>query len=205
MNEKSDDERDLRARQKLEAFGEPLARAIGVFIRELTDTKTPERGKPSSGPATSGPTTKNEAVWSRMLSEDERSRIRMEGEPAILALFAENETDAVQAQRFREAAERARANPVPRLSLTGFSAAKEGSSAVEVEEGSSAAEEGMTRRLLELCRQRGLSQRSLAARLEVSPSVVSRIFSQPERSKVSTLRRIAAVLEVPLSRLFSET
>jgi len=43
---------------------------------------------------------------------------------------------------------------------------------------------------------KGFTQKALAHRLRVNPSVVSRIFKRPERSNLQTMRRIAKALGV---------
>ncbi|MCK4658593.1 MAG: helix-turn-helix transcriptional regulator [Phycisphaerae bacterium] len=54
------------------------------------------------------------------------------------------------------------------------------------------------KRLRKVLTQKGVSQKQLAEMLDVTPAVVSRVLKNPDRSKVATLRRIAATLGVEL-------
>ncbi len=56
-------------------------------------------------------------------------------------------------------------------------------------------------RLRRTAERKGVSQRELARKLNVSPSVISKVFQNPDRSKVATLRRIAAALQVELAEI----
>jgi ribosome-binding protein aMBF1 (putative translation factor) len=56
-------------------------------------------------------------------------------------------------------------------------------------------------RLRRALKERGIKQRDLAKRLDVSPAVVSRVLKNPDRSMVATLRRIADALGVELREL----
>jgi DNA-binding XRE family transcriptional regulator len=56
--------------------------------------------------------------------------------------------------------------------------------------------EAAARRLKALAKRQGVSQSELAQRLGVTPAVVSRVFKNPDRSKVQTIRRIAKALGV---------
>ena len=56
-------------------------------------------------------------------------------------------------------------------------------------------------RIKAIAKERGVSQNALASRLGVSPAVISRILRNPDRSKLDTLRRIAAALDVPVREL----
>jgi hypothetical protein len=51
-----------------------------------------------------------------------------------------------------------------------------------------------SRRFRDLLRASGITQKELAARLGVAPSALNRVLKNPERSKLATLRRIAAEL-----------
>lgn len=53
-------------------------------------------------------------------------------------------------------------------------------------------------RLKWVAHEKGVSQKELAKRLGVSPSVVNKVFKDPDRSKVATLRRVAEALGVDL-------
>ena len=57
------------------------------------------------------------------------------------------------------------------------------------------------KRLRRVLRDRGISQKQLAKMLNVTPSVVSRVLKGPDRSKVATLRRMAAALGVELREI----
>ena len=50
-------------------------------------------------------------------------------------------------------------------------------------------------------RQRGLTQKQLAERAGMKPNSVSRILKDPERSRVSTIRKLADALEADISNL----
>lgn len=50
-------------------------------------------------------------------------------------------------------------------------------------------------------RERGWTQAELARRMKKSPTAISRIFRNPERSRVDTLREVATALDVDLSDL----
>ncbi len=50
-------------------------------------------------------------------------------------------------------------------------------------------------------RERGWTQAELARRMKKSPTVISRIFRNPERSRVTTLQKVASALGVDLSDL----
>jgi len=53
-------------------------------------------------------------------------------------------------------------------------------------------------RLRQVAQSKKVSQKELARRLEVSPSVISKVFKNPDRSTVRTLKRIAKALGVEL-------
>jgi DNA-binding Xre family transcriptional regulator len=57
---------------------------------------------------------------------------------------------------------------------------------------------GLANRLKAVAKQKGVSQQKLAERLKVSPSFVSKVLKNPDRSQLSTLRRIAEALGVEL-------
>lgn len=59
-------------------------------------------------------------------------------------------------------------------------------------------------RLKWLADQLGLTQKEIARRIGVSPVVVNRVFKDPDRSTVATLRRIAAAMGLRLSTLISD-
>ena len=52
--------------------------------------------------------------------------------------------------------------------------------------------------LRRVARSQVISQKELARRLKVNPSVISRIFKSPEKSSLQTIRRIADALHVSL-------
>lgn len=58
-----------------------------------------------------------------------------------------------------------------------------------------------TKRLRRILADRDISQKELAKMLGVTPAVVSRVLKEPDRSKLGTLRRIAAVLGVELREI----
>jgi len=47
-------------------------------------------------------------------------------------------------------------------------------------------------------REQGLSQLQLAERVGVSPPVISRVLKNPEKSRVETIRKVAAALDIEL-------
>lgn len=57
------------------------------------------------------------------------------------------------------------------------------------------------KRLRRVLKERGISQKELAKMLKVTPAVVSRVLKNPDRSKVATLRRMAAALGVELREI----
>jgi len=57
---------------------------------------------------------------------------------------------------------------------------------------------GLANRLKAVAKQKGISQQKIAERLNVSPSFVSKVLRNPDRSQLSTLRRIAEALGVEL-------
>ncbi|MGE0480617.1 MAG: helix-turn-helix domain-containing protein [Phycisphaerae bacterium] len=59
-------------------------------------------------------------------------------------------------------------------------------------------------RLKKLLMETGVSQMELARRMDVSPSVISRIINRPANTRVQTLNRIAHALGRPLSDLLGE-
>lgn len=56
-------------------------------------------------------------------------------------------------------------------------------------------------RLKQICKQRGIKQSDIAHQLGVAPSVVSRIFKHPERSRLQTLRKIAEAAGIAMGEL----
>jgi DNA-binding Xre family transcriptional regulator len=60
---------------------------------------------------------------------------------------------------------------------------------------------GLANRLRTVIRERRMSQKELAARLGVSPSFVSKVLRDPERSKIATLQRIAEALGTTLRQV----
>lgn len=60
------------------------------------------------------------------------------------------------------------------------------------------APQAAARRLWRVAKERGISQKTLAAKLGVTPAVISRVFKNPDRSKVATLRKIAKAIGVEL-------
>lgn len=56
-------------------------------------------------------------------------------------------------------------------------------------------------RLQQMMDRKEVTQKELARRLDVSPSFINKVFKQPDRSKVATLRRIAEALEVDLAEI----
>lgn len=57
-------------------------------------------------------------------------------------------------------------------------------------------------RIKEICKERGISMRELAKRMNVSPGVVVRMLSENGNPKVSTLENIAKVLDLQVYELF---
>ncbi len=58
---------------------------------------------------------------------------------------------------------------------------------------------GLVNRLKTVIHERRISQKELARRMGVSPSFISRVLRDPERSRLATLKRIARALDIPLS------
>lgn len=58
-------------------------------------------------------------------------------------------------------------------------------------------------RLKQICKQRGIKQSDIAHKLGVAPSVISRVFKHPERSRLQTLRKIADAAGINMSELVS--
>ncbi len=56
-------------------------------------------------------------------------------------------------------------------------------------------------RLVSAMRERGITQAELARRAKMKPTSISRILKKPERSRVETIRKIAAAIEVNLSEI----
>lgn len=56
-------------------------------------------------------------------------------------------------------------------------------------------------RLRRVAGERDISQKELARRLNVTPSVISRVFKNPDRSRLATLRKIAHALGVELHEI----
>lgn len=59
-------------------------------------------------------------------------------------------------------------------------------------------------KLKRLLFETGVSQTELARRMDVSPSVISRIINKPSNTRVQTLNRIAKALDRPLSDLLDD-
>lgn len=56
-------------------------------------------------------------------------------------------------------------------------------------------------RLKQICKQRSIKQSDIARKLGVAPSVISRVFKHPERSRLQTLRKIADAAGIPMGEL----
>lgn len=56
-------------------------------------------------------------------------------------------------------------------------------------------------RLKEICKQRSIKQSDIARKLGVAPSVISRVFKHPERSRLQTLRKIADAAGIAMGEL----
>jgi hypothetical protein len=56
-------------------------------------------------------------------------------------------------------------------------------------------------RLKQIFKKRGIRQVDIARRLGVAPSVISRVFKHPERSRLQTIRNIADAAGISLSEL----
>jgi ribosome-binding protein aMBF1 (putative translation factor) len=56
-------------------------------------------------------------------------------------------------------------------------------------------------RLRQAADAQGITQSEIARRLDVSPAVINRVFKNPDRSRVSTLRRIAEVMGLDLHQI----
>jgi len=54
-------------------------------------------------------------------------------------------------------------------------------------------------RLKRILNEKGIKQKQLAAHLGVSPSAISKVINNPDRSKVNTLKKIAKAIDVELS------
>jgi DNA-binding Xre family transcriptional regulator len=59
----------------------------------------------------------------------------------------------------------------------------------------------MRNKLVFELRSRGITQAELARRVDMAPAAISRILKHPERSRLTTLRRIAKAVDVDLSDL----
>jgi DNA-binding Xre family transcriptional regulator len=62
-------------------------------------------------------------------------------------------------------------------------------------------QESIRDRIRQIMKQRGMKQTDLAARLKVSPAVITRILKNPRRSRLDTLSRIARALDVEVGKL----
>jgi DNA-binding phage protein len=130
-------------------LGEPFAKALAVFIREVLRAEQ----RAEAGPAPS---------WQEL--------------PAVLRreLSAEMEkNDELLAARKLQAIEFTEDSPAALVAS----------------------------RLGRVARAKGVSQKELAERLGVSPSFISKVFKQPDRSKVATLRKIAEALSVEVREI----
>jgi DNA-binding Xre family transcriptional regulator len=56
-------------------------------------------------------------------------------------------------------------------------------------------------RLKQIFKQRGIKQSEIARRLGVAPSVISRVFKHPERSRLQTIRGIADAAGISVGEL----
>ena len=56
-------------------------------------------------------------------------------------------------------------------------------------------------RLKQICKQRSIKQSDIAHTLGVAPSVISRVFKHPERSRLQTLRKIADAAGIAMGEL----
>lgn len=63
------------------------------------------------------------------------------------------------------------------------------------------ASEALAVRLRRIIKHRGLTQKELAARIGISPVMISRVLKDPDRSKVDTLRKIAQALDIDLREI----
>ena len=59
----------------------------------------------------------------------------------------------------------------------------------------------MGSRLKQIFKSRGIKQSEIARKLGVAPSVISRVFKHPERSRIQTIRNIADAAGIPLREL----
>jgi len=57
-------------------------------------------------------------------------------------------------------------------------------------------------RLRWIIRDRGLTQKQLAAKIGVTPGRISHVLRNPDRSKVDTLRKLARALDIDLRQIF---
>ena len=56
-------------------------------------------------------------------------------------------------------------------------------------------------RLKQICKQRRVKQSDIARQLGVAPSVISRVFKRPERSRLQTLHKIADAAGIAMGEL----
>lgn len=56
-------------------------------------------------------------------------------------------------------------------------------------------------RLRQIFRDRGIKQAAIARKLNMAPSVISRVLKHPERSRLATIRRIADAAGISLGEL----
>ena len=135
-------------RDLLDRLGEPFAKALAVFIREVLRTEQTAEGGPAPSWRELPVALRHESVlrWKRTTSCWPRKLRPVE--------FTDDSPAALAAGRLGRVA-----------------------------------------------RAKGISQKELAERVGVSPSFISKVFKQPDRSKVATLRKIAEALSVELREI----
>jgi len=161
-------EQDRRVQQLVDSLGPPFAKALAVFVEELS------RHEQSPTSVDAAPSGSSGGVFSALPARP----------------LPESWDDLSEAARRELEAEIRRNNALLAAGEL---------EAVEFTEDSPAI--AAANRLRRVARAKGVSQKELAERLGVSASSVSKVFRNPDRSKVATLRKIADALGVELREI----
>jgi DNA-binding XRE family transcriptional regulator len=149
---------DREMERLLSRFGEPFARALAVFVEELSRSNALASGVSASDPSAAGYVQENlPGSWDELPGE-----LRTELEAEIRSNNEGLATGELEAMPFTADS--------PRVAAAN--------------------------RLRQVAESKGITQKELARRLEVSPSVISKVFKEPDRSTLRTLKRIANALGV---------
>ena len=138
----------LDARDIMERFSEPLARAMAVFVKELMSADSRE-----------------------LVGPIDDAEIELSDEQLMQQL-----TQTIEEHE--------------RLAKTGEL------ESIVVDD--NAVSQAISSRIRWVMNEKGVSQAQVAERIGVSPGVVSRVLKNPGRSKVETIRKIAASLDIEL-------